>query len=677
MRIRLLFILFIAFFITFSGVSSSAVTDEHTVDEWRAILAVPPGSGMLTGLQIALTINPDQYYFPIGSTVNLTGDVYNIFGPVDNASVILAKGEGEQPVPFENLTTDQNGKFSTVDMVNSSMPIRYQIWFEGSDNKKKNLILSNEIEIFGEQREGFEDGVISNVSDVVIKPGLSATALASKKGEETGEKVGGDRSDIFSVVIAGDVTGYQGPESDAMVTISRIQSTGEEPLGYRITGSDGLFELTDMTTISELPVSYQIVSDMGTPDPSDDQVTTVIVNAPALGDDGQNLTDVNVMDDLDNGLNQSEFPRISLKADSDSFISGQNITFSGLVTSAKGTPLPYAGVAIEQLIRGSFSKIGDSLSTDRNGTYSISYHLTGPSSPIFRAVSSDEKGEDLVSGQISLSFLPDNFFPLSRDRMKSRHIDAALSPSVISPGENITISGWFADGNGDGISTGRLTLYWFNFVDRIWDPYGSRTESITNEDGYYSFIVNGPNATGISYFAVVSKREQGGDPLFSSVLALTVRGDEINTSSILPTTMTAHSNPSEVIVNDQAVVTFTLTDLTGIPLAGEPLHLYFSEDGFTWYMNGNENVTTNTEGIVTLTDSPQQAGFHYYQGVYDGSTQYGPTDSGILIIPALDFSASHPLAGENTTPVVSKTDLTNGTDTEVIPVREFGNTSSG
>ncbi len=346
-----------------------------------------------------------------------------------------------------------------------------------------------------------------------------------------------------------------------------------------------------------------------------------------------------------------------------------------MVTGLKGTPLSYAGVTIEQKIEGSFIRIGDLLSTDRNGTYSISYHLTGPSSPAFRAVSSDEKGNELVSTEILLSFRSDNFSPLSRDRMKTRHIDAILLPPVIRPGENITISGWFADGNGDGIPAGRLNLYWFNFADRIWDRYEPSAESITNEDGYYSFTVNGPKITGISYMAVVSKREQAGNPLFSSVLALTVRGDSTNSSTILPAIVTAESNPSEVTINNQAIITFTLSDLTGIPLAGEPLRLYFSEDGFTWFMNGNGNVTTNTEGVITMTDSPIRPGFHYYRGVYDGSALYGPADSGILVIPVLDSSAVVILSKENTTPDISGSGLVNITGAVLDADRESDNIS--
>lgn len=677
MKIRLLYVLFITVLMTISGVSSGAVTGEHTIDEWKAILDVPSDSGKLTGLQISLSIDPDQYYLPFGSMVNLTGDVYNIFGPVDNASVILAKGEGGKPVPFENVSTNENGEFSTVDMVNSSLPIRYQAWFEGSDNKRTNRTLSNEVEIIGEQSGRGHDAVISDGQKISTKPGLNVSALISEEGDQNDGREEEDDSYIFPVVITGVVTGYHGPESDATMTISLIHSTGEEQLGYRISDPDGRFEFTHMIPKAEFPVSYLIKSDLRTSDSSDYLETQVTVQPPVSQTVSQNFTNLNLTKISEQDVNLSGFPGISFGSDTDVFTSGQNVTFSGVVTGLKGTSLSYAGVTIEQKIGGAFTRIGDLLNTDRNGTYSISYHLTGPSSPIFRAVSSDEKGNKLVSGENLLSFQSGNFTPLSRDRMKSRHIDGILIPPVIRTGENITISGWFADGNGDGIPAGRLSLYWFNFADRIWDRYEPSSEAITNEEGYYSFMVNGPKTSGISYLAVVSKREQDGDPLFSSVLALTVRGDQTNTSPVLPVTVTVDSNPPEVKINNQAVITFTLSDLTGTPLAGEALRLYFSEDGFAWFMNGNGNVTTNTEGVITMTDSPKRTGFHYYRGVYDGSALYGPADSGVLVIPVLDSSVAQIVSKDNSTPGLSGTDMMNTTGAYLTADRESGNISIG
>jgi len=46
------------------GISSAALLYEHTTDEWREILAIPENTTMLTGLQITLSISPDQYYLP-------------------------------------------------------------------------------------------------------------------------------------------------------------------------------------------------------------------------------------------------------------------------------------------------------------------------------------------------------------------------------------------------------------------------------------------------------------------------------------------------------------------------------------------------------------------------------------------------------------------------------------
>lgn len=653
MKVIILYLLFSTIFITLSGVSSGAVSGEHTTDEWRSILSVPSDGGIRTGLQISLTIDPDQYYLPFGSSANLSGEVYNIFGPVGNASIVLAKG-GDRPVPFENLTTDEFGKFSTADIVNSSGLIRYQIWFEGSDTGKTDRTVSNEIEIRGEKDEGDRDETISDASDSSTIPGLTAAALAIW----TGEREEGDDSAIIPIEISGEVTGYNGPESDATVFIFRMYSGGEEQLGYRVTGPEGRFEFTDHRAGAELPSSYRIISESGTPDSTVNLETKVVASPPETV-----VKDLPVTDShgSEGNLNQSGFIGISLETDTKSFTSGQNITFSGKVTGLKGTPLSYADVIIEEASTKAFTRIGDSLITTRNGTYSVSYHLTGPSSPTFRAVSSDEKGDKLVSNEVLLSFQSDSFSPLSRDRIKSRHINGNLLPPVIKPGEDITISGWFSDGDGAAIPFGRLNLYWFNFADRIWDKYEQSAEAIANEDGYYSFNVSGPDATGISYMAVVSKQELSGDPLFSHVLPLTVRGDPISGSSILPTRVTAESNLSEVTVNNQTLITFTLSDLTGTPLSGEPLRLYFSEDGFTWYMNGNGNVTTSTEGVITITGIPKRAGFNYYRGVYDGSALYGPADSGILVIPVLESPAGRTSSEESPISVLSGSEGLNTT----------------
>jgi hypothetical protein len=644
MRIRLLCVFLISI-ITLNGISSGAVTVEHTADEWKSILAVPPDSGTLTGLQVVLTIDPNQYYHSLGSSVNISGSVFNIFGPVDNASLIFTKGEGETPVPCENLTSNEEGKFSIVSMINSSGTIRYQVWLEDFDDKKPIRISSNEIEIYGAGRGIENDTAYSKNPGQSPIPGFSAWAETGKTGDTDENR----DSDLLPVVISGEVTGNYGPEPGAKVIISLIDIPGEDQIGYRVTGLDGLFEFRDMKLRSAFPVSFHLVSDMGTPDPFDDLETNVTAVLPASTDDNSE-PDVYNDDNLhETESDQPAFPGITLKTDTGSFAPGQNVTFSGNVWGIKGDPRSFTGVALERSDAGSFVKIGESLSTDRNGSYSVSYHLTGPYSPDFRSVSTDENGNTIVSGNVSLSFLPERFFPIVRNRMDSRHIDAILSSSVIRPGENITISGWFADGNGDVIRAGMLYLYWYNFADRIWDRYEPSTKAITSGDGQYSFNVSGPNATGISYFAVISKREQSGNPLFSPSLLLTVRTDSKATTSVIPTVLTGKSNPAEVTVHSQAEINFTLSDISGVPLAEEPLRLYFSEDGFTWYMNGNGNLTTNAEGIISMTDSPKRAGFHYYQGIYNGSALYGPADSGILIIPVVESLSVFQNSMENAT----------------------------
>ena len=63
-----------------------------------------------------------------------------------------------------------------------------------------------------------------------------------------------------------------------------------------------------------------------------------------------------------------------------------------------------------------------------------------------------------------------------------------------------------------------------------------------------------------------------------------VRGTTENSSAILPAHLTVRSDPEEIQVSEKAQITFTLSDPEGNPLAGEPVQIFFSEDGFTWLM---------------------------------------------------------------------------------------------
>ncbi|HWQ64615.1 MAG TPA: hypothetical protein VN429_09385 [Methanospirillum sp.] len=539
MQIKSFHLLFLITLILVSGTASAISLKEHTTEEWQSILAIPDNSTMLTGLQITLAIRPNLYYLPQGSEVNISGKITTMFGPIKNAPIILARGNGTIPAPAVNLTTDDNGDFSLTDHLNSSGVVRYQAWFEGSDLKGKNLTKSYEIEIT----------TVANSTEQKF------TNLTVQEEPEQ------------SIVEPEEI-----PESDATLNESDIK---------QISDTSGL-----------------------------------ILHGP------------------------------------ESYISGENVTFSGSIIGKNQTPLPFVALSIQKRgDNGQYSKIGDTITTGADGSFTTSYYLTGPETLSFRALSTDDLGKDLTSNVVTLQFeKTEDFAPMARDRTGIRNIDAGLNAAIIKPDENVTISGWFSDGEGNGVASGRLNLYWYNFADKIWDRYRNTSEAITNDDGYYAFNVSGPNLTGISYLAVVSKKEQTGKPLFSHVLPLVVRGQTETNSSILPAVLTVKSEPPEVQVNEKALITFTLSDPDGNPLAEEPVQMYFSEDGFTWFMNGNGNLTTRSDGTVAMVDVPKKSGFHYYRGVYGGSDFFGPADSGILalIITGPENGAGNP-GSENMT----------------------------
>lgn len=520
MRIISFFIVVIFITLAAGGIASAALPAEHTADEWRSILSVSRDDGSLTGIQIKLGIEPDQYYLQNGSGVNLSGILTNVFGPIPNADVILARGIEAKPAQYQNMTTDENGIFSYSDLINSTGTVRYQVWYEGSDRKKTNLTKSNEIEIRSE---------------------------ANKTNQST------------------DMSAIETPDN-----LTSDPVTVQEP-----ESSDGDAAISERVSPSEV---------------------------------------------------------LTLQGEPETFVSGQNMTFNGGLTS-DGKGISHIPVMLETKAgNDTYFRIGDVLTTDRNGTYNTAYHLTGPYDPTIRAVSVDEKGNNLLSEILPLTFQDEQFSPPAREIRDTRSIDASMFPSAILTNENVTISGWFADGNGDGIPYGILNIYWYNFSDRIWDRYKANAEIITNKDGFFAGNISGPTSSGLSYMAVVSAKEKTGKPLFSQILPLTVRDPESTNSSVMPARLTGEIDPPTVAVSQQAQITFALSDPQGSPLAGEPVTMFFSEDGFTWFMNGSGNVTTRSDGTVAMTDTPKRPGFHYYRGVYDGSDLYGPADSGVLAL---------------------------------------------
>jgi hypothetical protein len=632
----------ITLLIALSGISSGFLASDHSTDEWRTILAVPEGEGLLTGLQLSLDITPDMYYMPNGTQVTLSGELFNIFGPIPNATIILARGLDQKPEFYQELTTDEDGRYSYSDPLNETEIIRYQTWFLHPDTLSGKTV-SRELEIVGIPDGKIDEKMGDNFS--LTTPGLSADVQLSNS---SGFEEALFSSDQVSVTISGIVTGYQGPVSDATVRIIQLIPDNDELVGFRQTASDGSFELTDLVETTDLPVSYQISTEISSDELS--EVLSIIISTPVK--DPEPVQAEIFPKDMEGVMESSG---LSLVADSYEYISGQNVTFTGTLVGSNGIPLPYSQVwlEMEKIIRdnesaSSWKKIGDTLLTDRNGTFNCSFYLTESESLIIRAISSDEQGNRLTSNPVTLIFNPEFFSPHSRERKTERNIAAYITSSIISTGDPVTISGWFSDGYGDPIQGGRLNLYWYNFADRIWDRYQMGTESLTSKDGFFAFNVTGPKLAGVSYFATVSKWETNRVPLFSSVLVLTVRDDTVTLPSVLPTKVTGVIIPIEVQVDEQAEIIFTLTDYEGNPLSQQPLQVFFSQDGFTWYMNANGNVTTSTDGTISLTDTPWQPGFHYYRGFFEGSDLFGPSDSGIIPLPVIDLNTSSTHLSEDT-----------------------------
>lgn len=454
------------------------------------------------------------------------------------------------------------------------------------------------------------------------------------------------------VNISGKITTMFGPIKNAPIIMARGNDTSPAPVANLTTDDNGDFSLTDHVNSSGV-VRYQAwfegsdLKGQNLTKSYEIEITTVanstkqkFTNLTVQEEPEQPITEPeDEIPESDDTQNESDIKQISEGSECilyspESYISGENVTFSGSITGKNQTPLPYLPVNIQKRGEdGQYTKIGDTITTGADGSFTSSYYLTGPGPLSFRALSTDDLGKDLTSNVVTLQFeKTQDFTPMARDRTGVRSIDAGLNAAILKPDENITISGWFSDGEGNGVVSGRLNLYWYNFADRIWDRYRNTSEAITNDDGYYAFNVSGPNLTGISYLAVVSKKEQTGKPLFSHVLPLVVRGQTETNSSILSAVLTVKSEPPEVQVNEKALITFTLSDPDGNPLAEEPVQMYFSEDGFTWFMNGNGNLTTRSDGTVAMVDVPKKPGFHYYRGVYSGSDFFGPADSGILAL---------------------------------------------
>jgi hypothetical protein len=513
--------------------TSGALPGEHTADEWRSILAVTEDDRWLTGLQIGIAITPNQYYLTEGTLVNITGMVTNVFGPISQREIMLARGVNEAPSLYQNLTTDENGTFLFSDIINATGTVRYQAWAAGSDIKGKNQTRSNEIEVRAEK---------------------NLTAPFQDQGDQI-------------------------PEDEGLLNLSQTYepASGEQADA----GENG-------TATLDLP---------------------------------------------------SESPErlLSLQAEPVVFDPGRNISMSGVLISESGSTRPHTPVQLETRTGNeTFSRIGDLLVTDRNGTYGAAYHLTGPYDPDIRAVASPGSGQELLSDVIPLTFDDGYLIAPARERRDIRSIDAYLSPPIVLVGENCTISGWFADGNGDAIAYGSLHVYWYNFADRIWDRYKDGSEIITNKDGYYTANISSPSEAGVSYLAVVSRSEKTGKPLFSPVQVLIVREPETEQDPVMETSLTGRADPPEVRIGEQAEITFTLSDQEGTPLAGEPVTILFSDDGFTWFMNEGGNLTTRSDGTITMSDIPHQSGFHYYRSVYDGSENYRAADSGIITLIITD-----------------------------------------
>jgi len=537
MRFFSILFLTVVLVMTTISISTGAVTDEHTVGEWQSILAVDDDMTVMTGLQISLAINPDEYYLPVGTPVNISGELCSVFGPRAGAPVILATVTGDGQDTNVTLVTDEDGKFTFADIVNRTGPVWYQAWFEGTDRTDTNRTVSVKKEI---------QGVLN------LTPPGTVTGCSFIREEEEGPVI---------------------PEETEESFVSGIPEGSDEP----------------------------------------------DLNGTA-GEEEENQED-------------AVQAAITLQADSDTIYPGQNVTFTGLVTGKANAPLAYRTVQMEMAYgTDELEPVGYQAVTDREGRYSVSFHLTGPQCPVLEAVTTDTTGNVIRSEPVLLNVISDDAVPWTRTRTDTRSIDAQLRPTLIRTSENITISGWFTGADGEPLSLSRLALYWYNFADTIWDPYEPSTDIITAKDGNFAVNVSGPDLPGITYMAIVSKKEQSGKPLFSRALTLTVRNETEPSPGILPADLYGYSSPDQVRVGEQASIIFELSDPDGEPLADEPIQIFFSDDGFTWFMNGNGAIMTDSDGRFSFNETPGKEGFHYYRGIFNGTENAGPADSGIVIL---------------------------------------------
>lgn len=215
-----------------------------------------------------------------------------------------------------------------------------------------------------------------------------------------------------------------------------------------------------------------------------------------------------------------------------------------------------------------------------------------------------------------------------------------MEKKTVSPAENITVNGWYSDGDGNGLEFTQVRLFRFNTNFWKWEQYPDSSAALTNKDGYYSFTVPAENKSGSYYISVIDKRNNGLEPLISNILGLRIVSGSVNQTERNQVSLLVSARPPVIQMNETTQILISLLDQTGNAIAGEPVLIYFSEDGFTWFMNGKGSVPTGPDGNITLTDTPKKAGVHYYRALYNGSSLYTPIESELLVLPVLNTTFS-------------------------------------
>ena len=279
-----------------------------------------------------------------------------------------------------------------------------------------------------------------------------------------------------------------------------------------------------------------------------------------------------------------------------SVVTNQNFAISG--TLLNGTSgISGATITLQNSTNNStWNNVTPTTATDANGNYSFSNSESAGGTYYYRTTYAG------YSTYFSAATSP----VVTVQVVTPTTLTAAANNTPVAANQNFTINGTLTNTtSGTGISGATIQLQ--KNVTGMWTNVTGETNT-TNATGAYNFSTSEPAVATYQYQTIYAGNATYG-PAISPVVNVTV--------ATIGTQLTAATNLTSVVTNQNFTISGTLNTTSGTGISGTTITLQNSTNNSTWN-NVTPTTATDANGNYSFSNSESVNGTYYYRTTYAG-----------------------------------------------------------